>query len=55
VRSFGGSKMIFRCDGCETLWFRSGNAPDYRWAVVEDRDALAAASGLRVPKHVAGR
>jgi len=55
VRSFGGSRMIFRCDGCETLWFRSGNAPDYRWAVVEDRDALAAAAGLRVPKHVASR
>jgi len=54
VRSFGGSKMIFRCDGCETLWSRSGHATEYLWAIVEDREARAA-SGLRVPIHVASR
>jgi hypothetical protein len=48
VRSLNGSEMIFQCEGCQTLWTRSGKPERYDWAAVNDT-AATGKSSVSVP------
>ena len=54
ARSLHGAQMIFRCEGCETVWTRDGNADGYEWAVVEGR-AAARPPGIALPSRAEPR